>query len=102
MIIGGRLARLVIIFVAVIGLVGLLYPPQASAESLGQLLQRQAELRRQAEESKKKLEQKKGEVSDLTGIVGGLDEDMAETQGNITNTEAQIAVAEQVISELAV
>ena len=102
MIIGGRLAKIVIIFVAVIGLIGLLYPPQANAESLSQLLQRQAELRRQADESKKKLELKKGEVSDLTGIVGGLDQDIGETQDNITNTEAQIAVTEEVISELTV
>ncbi|MDO8649795.1 MAG: CHAP domain-containing protein [Candidatus Berkelbacteria bacterium] len=100
--IGGRFTRLVIIFVAVIGLIGLLYPPQANAESLSQLLQRQADLRRQADESKKKLEKTKGVVNDLTGIVGGLDEDITETQTNITNTEAQIAVTEEVISELAV
>jgi len=98
----GRLARGVIIFVAVIWLTGLLYPPSANAETLNQLLQRQTDLRRQAEESKKKLEQTKNEVSDLTGIVGGLDQDITETQGNITNTEAQISVTEQVISELAV
>ena len=102
MISGGRFTRLVIIFVAVIGLIGLLYPPQANAESLSQLLQRQADLRRQADESKKKLEKTKGVVNDLTGIVGGLDEDITETQTNITNTEAQIAVTEEVISELAV
>ncbi|MCR4278073.1 MAG: CHAP domain-containing protein [Candidatus Berkelbacteria bacterium] len=102
MIIGGRLARIVIIFVAVVGLIGLLYPPQANAESLSQLLQRQADLRRKADENKKKLEQTKGVVNDLTGIVGGLDQDIAETQDNITNTEAQIAVTEEVINELAV
>lgn len=102
MIYQGRLARMVIVLVAVIGLIGLLYPPPANAESLNQLLTRQAELRRQADESKKKLEKTKSEVSDLTGIVGGLDEDITETQGNITNTEAQITVAEEVINELAV
>ncbi|MEK7535082.1 MAG: CHAP domain-containing protein [Patescibacteria group bacterium] len=102
MIIGGRLTRLVIIFVAVIGLVGLLYPPVANASTLSQLLQRQAELRRQAAESKKKIEQKKSEINDLTGIIGGLDQDITETQDNITNTEAQITVTEDVISELEV
>jgi surface antigen/uncharacterized coiled-coil protein SlyX len=102
MIFVGRLTKLVIVFVAIIGLVGLLYPPQANAESLSQLLQRQADLRRQADENKKKLEQTKGVVSDLTGIVSGLDQDITETQANISNTEAQIAVTEQVISELAV
>jgi len=100
--IGGRFTRLVIIFVAVIGLIGLLYPPQANAESLSQLLARQAELRRQAEESKRKIEQKKSEVSDLTGIVNELDQDISETEANIGNTEAQIAVSEQVINELQV
>ncbi|MEK7202214.1 MAG: CHAP domain-containing protein [Patescibacteria group bacterium] len=99
---GERVARGVVIFVAVIGLIGLLSPPQANAESLSQLLQRQAELRRQAEESKKKLAQTKVIVNDLTGVIGGLDSDIAETEGNISNTEAQIAVSEEVINELAV
>lgn len=102
MMIGGRLARLVITFVAVIGLIGLFFPTSVNAESLNSLLSRQADLRRAAEESKKKIEQKKGEVSDLTGIVGGLDQDISETQANISNTEAQITLAEQVISRLAV
>lgn len=94
--------KIAILFVAVIGLIGLLYPPQANASTLSQLLQRQAELRRQAEENKKKIEQKKSEVSDLTGIISTLDQDIAETEANITNTEAQISVSEQVLNELAV
>lgn len=102
MIIGGRLARILIIFVATAGLIGLLYPPQADASTLSQLLQRQAELQRQAQENKKKLEQTRSVVNDLTGIIGDLDQDITETEGSITNTEAQITVTEEVVSELEV
>lgn len=100
MIIGNRFTKAVLVALAMIGLLGLLFPASASAETLSQLLQRQADLQRQAAENRQKLNQKKQEVSDLQGVISGIDSDIADTEANISNSEDQISVTEGVISEL--
>jgi len=94
--------KLVLIVIALIGLAGLLYPPAANATSLSQLLQRQADLQRQAQDSQKKINQAKSQVNNLQGTIAGLDDNIAATQDQISNTQDQIAVTEEVLAELGV
>jgi len=75
--------------------------PAVKAETLDQLLQRQAELRRQAEASKKKIEQKQREVADLQQAIASLDEDIAQTESQIASTQEQISLTDAVIANLA-
>lgn len=99
---GGSRLKKVVIVAALIGLVGLFYPPAANAESLSQLLARQADLQRQAQDNQRKIDQKKGQVNDLQGVIANLDNSIDDTQEKITNTQDQIIVAQEVLSELAV
>jgi len=77
-----------------------MFPASSQAETLSQLLQKQADLKAQAEQNQRKLEQKKDEVSDLRGVIGGIDGDINYTENRITNTEEQISITQKVLNEL--
>lgn len=94
--------KIAVVSLALIGLAGLIYPPAANAQSLAQLLQKQAELQRQAKDNQLKIAQKQSQVNDLQGTIASLDDSIAATQAKITNTQDQITVAEAVLAELTV
>ena len=89
----------------VLGLTGMaivlgLFQPEASAASLRELLDKQSELRRQAEDSRKQVEQKKREAANLQQAIGELNEDINDTQNQLFNTEEQISVTNNLLNEL--
>lgn len=84
----------------VIVVLGLMVP-SATAASLRELLNKQSQLRSQAEESRRQVEQKKREAATLQQAIGEIDEDINDTQSQLLNTEEQIVVTNKVIGELA-
>lgn len=78
----------------------LVSPITAKAETLDQLLRRQAELKQKEEQSRRALEQKKREASNLRDLIGDLDDDISYTANRIGNTEEQIGATNSVINLL--
>lgn len=74
--------------------------PYAQAASLSDLLKKQDELKTQTEKSKKIIEQKKREASNLQGIIADLDDDISSTSNQIERTTQQIQLTDQIIVEL--
>lgn len=100
MIEAGGFKRFAIIALGLLGLIVLVYPQPLQAATLTDLLRRQAELQRQANENKLKIEQKQREANNLQNAISDLDDDIGYTQGRIANTESQIETTQQVIDEL--
>lgn len=73
---------------------------QVNASSLNDLLNKQAELKKQADQNQKLLEQKKKEASNLQDIISDLDDDIGSTQNSINGTQSQIQVTDEIISQL--
>jgi len=97
---GRRLLHFLAALLFGLALVGLVVPQPSQAQSLNELLRRQAELRRQADENKRKIEQKQREASNLQGTIADLDDDISYTEGQISNTQSQIETTTAVITEL--
>lgn len=92
--------RLISFFLVLTLGVATLAPMSAQAETLDELLRRQAELKRKEEQNRKALEQKKREASNLRELIGDLDGDISYTSSRIQNTEEQIAATNSVINLL--
>lgn len=94
------IVRLISFFLVLTLGVATLAPMSAQAETLDELLRRQAELKRKEEQNRKALEQKKREASNLRELIGDLDGDISYTSSRIQNTEEQIAATNSVINLL--
>ncbi len=92
--------RLISFFLVLTLGIATLAPMSAQAETLDELLRRQAELKRKEEQNRKALEQKKREASNLRELIGDLDGDISYTSSRIQNTEEQIAATNSVINLL--
>lgn len=94
------IVRLISFFLVLTLGIATLAPMSAQAETLDELLRRQAELKRKEEQNRKALEQKKREASNLRELIGDLDGDISYTSSRIQNTEEQIAATNSVINLL--
>lgn len=93
--------RLVLTAIFLIGLLGVTLPQSGHAATLSQLLQKQADLKKQADDSQKKIDQKKRDAANLKQTISDLEGDIGDTATKIANTESQIETTNQVIAALA-
>jgi surface antigen/peptidoglycan hydrolase CwlO-like protein len=98
---GGGFKQLFLRFVLGLAVVVLFSPILASASTLTDLLNQQANLQQKALESKKAIDKGKKDVANLQDVLDGLDTSISGTQSRIDNTQGQINITSQVISQLA-
>lgn len=90
------LIRLIILLVGF----GLFIPSQSSAATLSQLLQQQADLQKQADQSRLQIQQKQQQANSLQNAIGNIDGNINYTTQQISTTQDQIANTTAVLAEL--
>lgn len=83
--------------IALVGVCGFFFSATANAATLDDLLRKQEQLRKQAEQNKKALEVKRKEANSLQDVISDLSSDIATTQERITATERDIELTNQII-----
>lgn len=97
---GGRKIKFWQLAVTGAAIFGLFSPALTNAATLAELLKKQTDLQKQADQSRQQIEQKKREASNLKEAIGDLDDDISYTQSKINNTESQIQATSDIIGAL--
>lgn len=92
-----------LIFLCLVAVIGMLWPTTVGAIScttVASCSAEQAKLKKQQQEAKQKFDQNRREAQNLQGVISELKEDIAYTEGKITNTQEQIRITEEILNSL--